>query len=249
MGEVIWGWIIGLCIVAAFIYWIVIPYWTWILGVAFIIGAIWGLVSYLRKRAAKIALTAHKEKQKEDEQLRRQQIIASADIFLPSFFQMLRQCIVIDSNIWMNENYEDFFSVLNWACRKQGYVLALFGPQFDEITNIKKNTAFGEDKNKRARLAINRIETFQKQNMLNIHPVTLDSKPGAYADPLIVKLLASQAKQGIDCTFISDDKELRIRVRQHLSDQATGKWEIVEMSDLIPNCKIAVEAQRYREIV
>ncbi len=159
-----------------------------------------------------------------------------AEQILSEFRKFLTPCLVIDSNIWMNEGYNSFFLLLDYACAAHKYKLSLFGVQFDEISNIKKKSKYGKGKGASARLAINRIEEFQKQNKLNISPIAVDASPGAYADPVIIKILVAQAKKGIACTFISDDKELRIRVRQHLTDLGVSNWSIVEMDSMMPDC-------------
>lgn len=161
---------------------------------------------------------------------------------LAGFTKYLSPCLIIDSNIWMNEEYNSFFFMLSLVCHKNQYRMSLYGPQFDEISNIKRATQFGDERNKRARLAMSRIEEFQKHNMLRIEPVTVDAQKRAYADPLLVKLITNQARKGIKCTFVSDDKELRIRVRQHLVDYASTNWEIVEVAKILPRCNQFHEA-------
>jgi hypothetical protein len=141
--------------------------------------------------------------------------------------------ILIDSNIWMNEDYSDFFTVLEYVLKKNKYVIPLYGPQFDEICNLKKTTDFGDAKNRRSRIAINRIEAFQKESVLDVKPITIEAQRGAYADPLLVKLVTTTVKSGKTATFISDDKELRIRVRQHVKDVNTGHLLVPEMSSFV----------------
>ena len=181
------------------------------------------------------------------EQRRQQQVILDADYFLEDKFHPgLTGCLVIDSNIWMNEKYDALFNVLEKESVRTNYNLNMSGLQFDEIVNIKKNSEYGDDKSKRARLAINRIESFQKAGLLNIPQISIDSKKGAYADPVIVQVLTSQSRNGVECTLISDDMELRIRVRQHLTDNAKAVWKIVEIEDLLQGCTAVVEARKYR---
>ena len=225
---------------------------TWVAIIGAIIGVIyfiyWITTTYANKKKLeenKEKLRLAEESRQQEEKSRQREIKSKAKTFLKSFSKLLTECFVIDSNIWMNENYDAFFDVLEEECNKNNYTLALFGPQFDEMTNIKKSSDYGDDRNRRARIAINRIETFQKIGRLNIKPVSVDSKKGAYADPLIVKLLTTQARNGLECTFISDDKELRVRVRQHLNDNAKGTWKIVEIEDLLQGCSDVVESRKY----
>lgn len=177
-------------------------------------------------------------KMKEEEEKKRQKEYAEAE--LAKFKDWLTPVLVIDSNIWMNEKYESFFHCLRYVCLNR-HKIELFGVQFDEITNIKKSTNFGDERNRRARIAIERIETLQEEGSLTITPITMDASRRAYADPTIVKILAQKSEEGLRCTFISDDKELRVRVRQHLMNiessekssshpSADGRnWEIVDL--------------------
>jgi len=145
---------------------------------------------------------------------------------------------IIDSNIWMTEEYEVFFAALMAALKRSSKALFLYGPQFDEICNIKKCTAYGEPRNRRARCAISRIEALQNNGLLTIKPIGIESKEGAYADPLIIMLLRTNSRLGNPVTFISNDKELRIRARQILQDEQHGSanYRIYEGDDLIRLC-------------
>jgi hypothetical protein len=140
-------------------------------------------------------------------------------------------CLIIDSNIWMNEEYDALFVCLRESTLKSKKTIVVFGPQFDEICNLKRTTSYKDESNQRARLAINRIEKLQKERLLRIEPVTIEAVKGAYADPLIVQLLISEAQNARSICFVSDDKELRVRVREHLRHLPRGRAKIVEIQD------------------
>jgi len=146
---------------------------------------------------------------------------------MSQFQNYLVEGLVIDSNIWMNERYEPFFDVLLLACKNKNHKIELLASQFDEISNIKKKSDYKDPTNRRARLAISRIERFQKENLLTIQRITVDAKNFSYADPEIVTTIISMVKKGVECIFISDDIELRIRVREHLAQLNASNWEIV----------------------
>lgn len=177
---------------------------------------------------------------------RRRDVVRKADELLNAAREYLTPCLVIDSNIWMNEAYDAVFLTLNVLCKQMSYKLVLFGVQFDEISNIKKATNYGDERNKRSRIAINRIESLQKEGLLTIQPISLDAERGAYADPLLVKILSTESRKGVKCTFISDDKELRIRVREHLTNCAQAEWNVIEIDTLIPQCELISESFKYR---
>jgi len=200
-----------------------------------------------QEKAEKLERERLEEAEKEQQNLEKRTVFF-AKRFLPYFINILTECLVIDSNIWMNDKYDNFFDVLRYVCKEQDYKMKLFGPQFDEIVNIKKKTEYGEEKNKRSRIAINRIEKYQKENLLDITPVSIDAKHDAYADPLIVKFLKSEVGKGVESTFISNDIELRIRVRQHLKDINDTNWKIVEMDDVLPGCDRVIDSLKYQTI-
>lgn len=225
----------GIAALVAIGYVAYIGYWPWVLGVLVVLAFV--VVLKEIETGRRLAAAAARKKELAAETLARRKLAAAK--FITTFPQYFTDCCVIDSNIWMNEDYDSFFTLLEAVGRREGFVIDLYGPQFDEIANVKKATSYGEDRNKRSRLAINRVEHMQKQGRMTIKPVTVDAKRGAYADPLLVKLIDAQARAGKSCTFFSDDKELRVRVRQHLMDSRAEKWQIVELDELIKQCDSA----------
>ena len=57
----------------------------------------------------------------------------------------------VNSFITPTEQYDAFFAALLHLLKSQHKTMLLYGPQFDEICNIKKNTDFGQARNRRAR--------------------------------------------------------------------------------------------------
>ena len=200
-----------------------------------------------REAAEKAQEEARQAAERARQEVERAQKIAYATEQLRRFSNWLTQVMIIDSNIWMNENYDSFFHSMRLACISKKYKIELFGLQFDEIANIKKSVNFGEAKNRRARMAINRIEEFQKADILRVIPITIDAKRGAYADPLIVKVLATKSREGKECTLFSDDKELRVRARQFLADHSEADFKIIEVENYLGTCQKIVEGFRLLE--
>lgn len=222
---------------------------AWTLGILFAAGLL-AVIFYLaaqnsKKQKAKAAAAAAAEL----ENARRAALTETAKRCL-SFIRetVLAPSLVVDSNIWMNEDYDNFFAVLRRCVREKSDQLVLYGPQFDEMCNIKRKADYGEDRNRRARLAINRIEALQKEDLLRIEPVTIDPDRSAYADPMIVKLLVAHAKRAKNLCFVSDDKELRIRVREHLRRAAPDRFSIIEGTELLDDCAKVIEAEKLQLI-
>ncbi len=230
---------------------VLMSYYPLFLGVAVLITVVvcyshWAIAKEAQRAAEKVRMdAANKAEAAEMRALdRRQKIVQEAEMFEARLTKYLTEVLVIDSNIWMNASYDDFFQTLTHICHNRKIQLNLFGTQFDEISNIKRSTKFGDSRNKRARHAIDRIEKLQKLGLLTVESITINSNKGAYADALIVKLLTTSTRSGKHCTFISDDKELRIRVRQHLSNLAEAHWQIVEIEDILHSCSAYIESLR-----
>ena len=63
------------------------------------------------------------------------------------------------------------------------------------------------------------------EGVLLIEPIDVEPDRGAYADPMIVRLILSLMHDGHDVAFVSDDMELRVRVRE-LCKSGSGAIEI-----------------------
>lgn len=152
----------------------------------------------------------------------------------------LTPCLIIDSNVWMDSNFGAFFAVLKVVCERRSHQLRLMGQQLDEITNVKDRVEYTNPRSKAARLAIARIEELQKAGLLSIDSVSVRSNPSAYADPIILQSLKASVADGVPCTLISNDVELRIRVREHLSKLPPSTWTILEGEKLLEECQLVV---------
>ena len=220
-------WVLGE-LARVFISQAVRSYWHYLLGGTICLLIAWACVLLAMAREAE----TNKHQAEEAEKAKKFSIQQGVDNAIENFSQHLTPCLVIDSNIWMNEAYDGFFLLLAASCAHHHYTLTLHGSQFDEIVNIKKRGRYGGTKSTRARTAIQRIEELQKMGFLAIDRLSREAASDAYADPALIDLLVSNARKGLECTFISDDRELRVRVRQHLKDVPNSNWHILEMASL-----------------
>jgi hypothetical protein len=154
--------------------------------------------------------------------------------------------LVIDSNVWMTEKYEDFFNVLCWL-GKQGYGakpsrrLTLPRVQFDEICLKKLNTEYGTLANKAARIALSRIEHLQVEKLLLVQAGCEARQE--HGDPALLVIMSSMAADGTLIRFISEDVELRIRAREILGKYPSPQWKLLGMdNDVMPKCNIILAA-------
>ena len=143
--------------------------------------------------------------------------------------------LIIDSNIWMNDTpqYNRFISIFPYLLKSFNTRYIFYGPQFEEICNIKKKSDYCESRNKRSRLAINRIDKLSKENLLSITPIKLELKNPGHVDPLLIKLLLMSAKKGQSTILLTDDNELRIRAREKLKEYNIKNYRIFKMDDLM----------------
>ena len=155
---------------------------------------------------------------------------------------LLPTILIIDSNIWMNEEpgYEAFFAVLMAELRRGKRHLLLYGPQFDEIANILRESGPQDERRRQASLAIKRIESFQKHRLLRIEAIEAGAREDAHADVFIVDILRSHIERGNPVSFVTDDQELRVRTRE-LLQQAVDRhgpvtYSIVEGDWLAELC-------------
>ena len=197
------------------------------------------------KEAERLRLKKEKISKIKAEEKRKLRDLIYAQHFLKYISEILDDYLIIDSNIWMGNDYDNFFEVISEACYNYKRTLNIHGVQFDEIVNIKNKYKFETIKGKKARCAIGRIERLQKENCLEIRPITIDAKQDAYADPVLIKCLLDQAQNGVKTTLISNDKELCIRARQLLKNESAQNWAVLDFDKLLNDCKIYVKTKRY----
>ena len=150
--------------------------------------------------------------------------------------------LIIDSNIWMKPEFEPIFEVL----LRLKISCVITGEQFDEITNKKDRTkkAGTEDglaENKRARLAIDRVERLQEAEVCEIHGLNFAPNKNALADPGILKFAADESAQKRFVTIVTDDKELRVRGKAILKKQAANLHRLLKGSDLLADAEEIVK--------
>jgi len=177
-----------------------------------------------------------REHELEQERIKRHQSISrsfkKSMVFLRE--NLFLDCLIIDSNIWMDDRpqYDNFMSVFRFLLRSFNICYIFYGPQFDEICNIKKRTGYGESANQRSRTAIKRIDKLSDENLLEITQINIESKYPGHVDPMLIKLLLMEAKKGKSAALLSNYVELRIRAREKLKEHNVNNYRIFKMDDL-----------------
>lgn len=134
--------------------------------------------------------------------------------------------VILDSNVWMNQDLDSLFETLRSSFKKTGNVLDMFSWQYDEICNVKKKSEYGSESSSGSRTALSRIERLQSENVLHIPDITVDSNTKPYADPLIIDAVVDAARNGQSVAVITDDVELRIRLKESLKNQNATDWRV-----------------------
>jgi hypothetical protein len=60
---------------------------------------------------------------------------------------------------------------------------------------------------------------------------------------VIVNRLSLEAKKGASCTLITNDIELRTRVRQHLEDSGASNWNVAGLEEFREGCDAYTKSQ------
>jgi hypothetical protein len=145
--------------------------------------------------------------------------------------------IYIDSNIFMgsetsNDEY-DITEVLFDYLYYHNVNIILFKEQYSEIYKLKQNK---ENKNSSflARRAFKRIEQLLNLEKLTIDDLDIENLSKSYADPIFIKKIISDIKNNKKVVFITEDADLRIRLKSQIKQQKLNKdnLEIYSLADI-----------------
>lgn len=180
----------------------------------------------------------NEEKKRQDDALKAEEkelkVLSSVkgiEEFEQSWEKRLTSLIIVDSNIWMQQDYNSFFRNLEWVMTRFSSTIKMSSIQFDEIVNLK-DLPYANPKSKLARCALARIEAFQKIGLIEIIPMKFEANKYAYADPDIIKFLVDSSREYSVMTLVSDDRELRIRTNQIVKDKSRTDFLSITGQDL-----------------
>ena len=207
-----------------------------LLGVAilFIVTFV-GLICFKRSKFQEELERIRKQEENEYKQ-RKKNLEKAKDRFAvleKNFLKIVSQRILLDSNIWMNSEYDVLFYELTNALKSANSVIMMPGIQFDEIGNLKNSP--DENKRNASRTALKRIEAAQQQNILLLQGVKPVASRYAYADPEFIKYVLYEAAELPNCSgsiFVTDDRELRIRINAIVKERLNKDIFIVSGKDI-----------------
>lgn len=167
------------------------------------------------------------------------------EFFYILFKKLENKKVYIDSNIFMaesNEAIERFF----YDFRKYDDIQIIMpSEQYQEIYN-KKN----KEDLKAARDAFNRIEQLVDLKKINILNLKEDMVTNAYADPIFIKMIIDDLKEGHEVCFFTEDKDLKIRLKVKIKEESLNEDNLLIHSykTLYNNKYSIVDEERKKEI-
>ena len=151
------------------------------------------------------------------------------------FRPLLRDVLVIDTPVWLNEKYASFFNALSIVLAANNKKHLLFDEQRDEILMTAQQTFESAGQSKAVHDAKSPLKQFMDNNLIIREP--LDISDEIADEPLPIKLLVCAAKKSRNVTLISDNRELIDRARAVLKSRKIGLTVIDYLEDLMPGCQ------------
>ena len=143
--------------------------------------------------------------------------------------ERLSSLLIIDSNIWMNEEHEALFEELEWVMERYLNTIKMSSIQFDHIVNLKHLS----DNNPQSTLgqyAFARIEKLQTPGLIDIIPMQVAASE--HVDSDVIPFLVEVSKIHPTTTLLSDDKALVVRASQIMNDQSASDFMSIIGADL-----------------
>lgn len=144
--------------------------------------------------------------------------------------------VLIDTNIWLDEEDQDWlrlFAEASLYCRGP---LNMAGAEFEEIVRLKESSDNG--KAAKARRSLHFIEELQSGGRLTIARVPMDNVRNAYFDRVVQQMAAADLAAGRSVAVITNDTELRIRLRERNRRFDESQLRLFSGQDLIQPVKI-----------
>lgn len=129
----------------------------------------------------------------------------------------LKQCqgpFVLDTCIWENGEYSDFFDIIFKTCVEYQQKICILPDIYCEILNHA--ISVDKEEQMRARIAKKTIEQAMDIGVAYIAgelPENSHHKNNVYADQAIINFVKTMQAKRVFCTIITDDRDLRIRLK------------------------------------
>lgn len=142
---------------------------------------------------------------------------------------LCKNILILDTCVWENaKEHSLFFDILKQTAIELNFQITILSDIYTEI----RNHAHSDDMAKQAnsRNACRLIEEFLDLRCISIEDVALQSDlkyAKVYADATIRKFAIESAKKGRVCTIITEDRDLRIRIKGLLAKLPTNQQKTV----------------------
>jgi hypothetical protein len=150
------------------------------------------------------------------------------------FRPLLRDVLVIDTTVWLNEKYDGFFNALSLVLAANNKKLLLFDEQRDEILMTAQQTFESAGQATAVHDEQSPLKQFMGNNLIIREHLDLPDETAENALP--IKLLVCAAKKSRNVTLISDNRELTDRARAVLKSRKIGLTVIDYLEDLLLGC-------------
>jgi len=130
----------------------------------------------------------------------------------------------------MDNSLDDVFATLVEFCKEKKLKITFYLDQLESIASVYNNSDKDSDAYSGAAKALARIETFQKANLLKVVPKV--GGDGSAKMKYFTALTKYIDKCGGVVSYISEDPELRVRIRQFMAENSGKTINIVPIGEL-----------------
>ncbi len=148
------------------------------------------------------------------------------DEFFNLLFERLKnKTLYVDSNIFMAEPNDAIDRFFRELAQHENIKITMPTEQYEEIYKIKSNDG---DSAKAARDAFRRIEKLVDSKHIDIFELEITPNQSlSYADPIFIKMILEDLKNEKEVYFITEDKDLKIRLKSKIEAEKLNEKNIV----------------------
>lgn len=170
------------------------------------------------------------------------------DIFFKLIFKKLsNKKVYIDSNIFLTRMNKAVDRLFNELSNYSDIIITMPKEQYEEIYNLKSNDE-NPELSLAARNAFRTIEKLFDSNNLEILNLEDNNNKKAYADPVFIKDIINNLKKDEKVFFLTEDKDLRIRLKSKIKTESLNEDNITVDSflNIYSNIKNLVDSEKKR---
>ncbi len=152
------------------------------------------------------------------------------------FQVLLKDAVVIDTDIWMDNKYSSFFRAYSIVLAANNKKLSVFDRQHEEIIKHLQNPR-EENRHTRAPHEMQHpLQLFLNKNQIFIECMPSADDAADVNELLLIKALIAAAARSNNVVFIANNRQLIARARTVLKDKKIGFTIIDYLEELLPAC-------------